>query len=607
MRKVLLIVMVICLSAMMRLFGQATSNFEIIPQTLSNPEHQVFMANGDVPVHVANASLQITSTWGMNTLNAVVYNSSAGVMYMYILVLDDNSNIISFDSVRLPIDGYFPDVIIRDDINNPGQEWIVSIVLNTHTCPLSEVYLVEYKIDNPLGVNINFFNSSLVGTGIYPKIDGFIDHTIPAVDNELFVMTDFVIVFNNLNAVSNLTLMHYDFNSSLVNTDIIAGFLGFAPDVACVTNVMAGGAKFIYIVDINYTPPPPGGYINLLLYDVTNMTLISHDVTNYPTYLPFYRIDAHTLIEDFWNQNRYIISGTHDCHDHFFMLDNFIADFTNPPSYTTMVPNTTTGPSPGPVNWRPNGAHMVAAGMGYDLALGSMPPAFPSMPVGSRINREEFTTLHSYAAFPSGANLLMTNYLRPTGYNTPMPDMFWVNNVQYNYGSMTLPSSREICATCSVFADGGSGGMSACGHVDYSYFFSASLATQPNLGDYAVACWIDETNGSVNIKQTNNYANMAGSIISHNVEVVPEQGNEAIAFSVYPNPAREVIKLSANGNIESIEVFNILGQRVYQDQGINSTVYEIRTADISAGSPAVLLRVVVNGKQYLTKVMLDRH
>lgn len=600
MKKVLLISLATALSAM-GLFGQATSNFEIIPQTLSNPEHQVFMANGEIPVHVANASLQLASAWNMNTLNAVVYNSSSGTMYMDVLVLDDNSNIVSSNTVQLPVNGYFPDVIIRDDINNPGQEWIISIVLNTHNCPLSEIYLAEYRIDNPTGVNINFLSASLVGTGIYPKIDGFIDHTLE-VDNELFAMTDFAIVFNNLDPVSNLTLMHYDANGNPVNTDIITGFLGFAPDVACVTNVI-GGTKFIYIVDINYTPPPPGGPVSLLLYDVGSMSLVSHDLSNYPTYLPFFRIDAHALIEDFWPQNRYIISGTHDCHDHYFMVDNFMADFTIPPSYTTMVPNTTTGP----VNWRPNGSHTVAAGMGYDLSWGSMPPAFPSMPVGSRINREEFTTLHSYAAFPGGANLLMTNYLRPTGYNTAMPDMFWVNNVQYNYGSMIPPASREVCATCTVFADGGNGGMSACGHVDYSYFFSASLATQPNLGDYAVACWIDETNGSVNIKQTNNYANMAGSIISHNVEVVPEQGNEAIAFSVYPNPAREVIKLSANGNIESIEVFNILGQRVYQDQGINSTVYEIRTADISAGSPAVLLQVVVNGKQYLTKVMLDRH
>ncbi len=186
-----------------------------------------------------------------------------------------------------------------------------------------------------------------------------------------------------------------------------------------------------------------------------------------------------------------------------------------------------------------------------------------------------------------------------------MPDIFQINNNPYSYGAILFPASREVCATCNVFAGGGIGITSVCGHTDYSYFFSASVATQPNRGDYTIACWIDEGSGSVNLKQTHNYGNMTGSIISHNAEAVPEQA-EGIAFSVYPNPAREAIRLSADGPIESIEVFNILGQRVYRNQGMNSAAYESRTADISTGSPVVLLQVVINGKKYVTKVMLDR-
>lgn len=593
MKKVLLSVMVIFLSTMSHLFGQPTV-FEIIGPTASNPEHQIFPLNGAIPRHVANASLQLSSAWGQNILNAVVYNDDQGDMFLEVLVLDDNSNLISSNSVQLPINGYFPDVIIRDDINNPGQEWIVSIVLNAHSCPGSTIYLVEYKIDDPYGVNANLMNMVAVGDGIYPKIDGFIDPFM-MVDNELFAMTDFAVVFNNLDPSNNLMLMHYDFNSNLVNLDVINGFMGFAPDVACVTNVVMGGAKFLYITDY-----APGGNLNLFLYDMNSMALVSHDVSSYPTYLPYYRIDAHSLIDDFLNQNRYIISGTHDCHDHYFLVDNFVADFNNPASYMTVLPNlpTTTG-------WRLNGAHTVAAGMGYDLPSG-MPPGFPFTPLGSRINREEFTSLHSYISNSNDVDLMLTNYQRPTGYNTPLPDMFQVNNNPYNYGSLMPSASREICTTCTVFADGGSGASVVCGHTDYSYFFNTSVATQPNLGDYTVACWIDESNGIVNLKQTHSYGNMGGSIISHQADVMPEAAGGAVTPVVFPNPAKDIIHITSGGRIASIEVFNILGQRIQQYRDLNSHTQEIHVADLGTGSPAVLLHVMVDGKKYVTKVLLDK-
>jgi len=54
-------------------------------------------------------------------------------------------------------------------------------------------------------------------------------------------------------------------------------------------------------------------------------------------------------------------------------------------------------------------------------------------------------------------------------------------------------------------------------------------------------------------------------------------------FSVYPNPATEVINVTASSDITSIEVLNYLGQTVYNKQNVDSKTARVNVASMLNG------------------------
>jgi hypothetical protein len=71
-------------------------------------------------------------------------------------------------------------------------------------------------------------------------------------------------------------------------------------------------------------------------------------------------------------------------------------------------------------------------------------------------------------------------------------------------------------------------------------------------------------------------------------------------FTYYPNPATNVINLDAQSNIERVAVYNILGQKVI-DQNINATSSQLNVANLATG--AYLMEVSVDGKSATYKVV----
>lgn len=62
-------------------------------------------------------------------------------------------------------------------------------------------------------------------------------------------------------------------------------------------------------------------------------------------------------------------------------------------------------------------------------------------------------------------------------------------------------------------------------------------------------------------------------------------------FSLFPNPSKEFSKITSNEIINSVAIFNNLGQKVKSFQKINSNDFEINTAQFTSG----LYLIVVNG------------
>ena len=84
------------------------------------------------------------------------------------------------------------------------------------------------------------------------------------------------------------------------------------------------------------------------------------------------------------------------------------------------------------------------------------------------------------------------------------------------------------------------------------------------------------------------------------VGVLSTNDNVIEGFSYYPNPSSDVINLSAKQNIEKAAIYNILGQKVI-DQNINATSSRLNVANLNTGT--YLMQVTVDGKTATYKIL----
>ncbi len=81
---------------------------------------------------------------------------------------------------------------------------------------------------------------------------------------------------------------------------------------------------------------------------------------------------------------------------------------------------------------------------------------------------------------------------------------------------------------------------------------------------------------------------------------VPDQQITSNKFTIYPNPADRAPVISSNTNIESIEVFNILGKKVYQKKNINRTDFVLPINNQAKGIYLVKINGAI-GKKLIIK------
>jgi hypothetical protein len=99
-----------------------------------------------------------------------------------------------------------------------------------------------------------------------------------------------------------------------------------------------------------------------------------------------------------------------------------------------------------------------------------------------------------------------------------------------------------------------------------------------------------------NIKITITTASGAPSINESMIET------SSFAVSAFPNPTKGVVTIESNGDIKSIEVFNIAGARMYSNANLgNSTSNEVDLSDFQNG---VYIIIVNDGvKKHTMKVI----
>ena len=76
--------------------------------------------------------------------------------------------------------------------------------------------------------------------------------------------------------------------------------------------------------------------------------------------------------------------------------------------------------------------------------------------------------------------------------------------------------------------------------------------------------------------------------------------NTIAGFTYYPNPTEGTLNLSSVENIENVAIYNMLGQKVV-DQNVNATTSELNVSALSTG--AYLMKVSVNGQIGTYKIL----
>lgn len=76
--------------------------------------------------------------------------------------------------------------------------------------------------------------------------------------------------------------------------------------------------------------------------------------------------------------------------------------------------------------------------------------------------------------------------------------------------------------------------------------------------------------------------------------------NKLQGFSFYPNPSSDILNLKSVNNIDSVAIYNLLGQEILNSK-VNATDSKLDISSLSMG--AYIMKVTVNGEVGTFKVI----
>lgn len=184
----------------------------------------------------------------------------------------------------------------------------------------------------------------------------------------------------------------------------------------------------------------------------------------------------------------------------------------------------------------------------------------------------------SDVAFPAAT----TEAGNPTGCNIDGANGVWYNITPEGDGTISVSLSNPAGAS-------------------FVNFFTADdeNATEDDLtlvAQFDNQC-LPSTSTTINVVAGQAYyvfvANTGGvSDVVFDCNLLGTTANEIEGFNFYPNPANERLTIEASQNIEFVELFNMLGQRLLQQQ-VNATTTQLDVSGLSTGT--YLMKATSNG------------
>jgi hypothetical protein len=171
-----------------------------------------------------------------------------------------------------------------------------------------------------------------------------------------------------------------------------------------------------------------------------------------------------------------------------------------------------------------------------------------------------------------------------------VPAGYHINGVSTSYqmqtalnGWMSEQRSLLVCNTTGTAENdltSGVGGTSGT----YTYNRSDIHIADGAMGDveFALLAWRTYGGADCNVDYNRVLASSWTVTFSYEPNLKTEDFNKG-SFTVYPNPTQDMVTVSANAIIQKVQVFNLLGQEVLQQDSVNAKEARCSLAGLTSG------------------------
>lgn len=169
---------------------------------------------------------------------------------------------------------------------------------------------------------------------------------------------------------------------------------------------------------------------------------------------------------------------------------------------------------------------------------------------------------------------LFTNIINATAYTTSANYIWYHYVCTYDGSVLKLYKNGSLVSTSSV---------GVLNTVNNSNIFTLGLYADGSAGSF---------NGAIDDLKIYNYAINATEVsnLYNNNTLTSENFNtNNLEVSLYPNPVRDILNIEIENDIQSIEIYNIQGQRV-----LSSNQNQINVSDLASGMYLVRIQDIDN-------------
>jgi hypothetical protein len=206
------------------------------------------------------------------------------------------------------------------------------------------------------------------------------------------------------------------------------------------------------------------------------------------------------------------------------------------------------------------------------------------------------------------AVLVYGTYWNPSGVRNDNNYGFWYDagvsrwNIFNNETTTSIPAN----AAFNILVDDGTGGADYFIHdatapiSNYSIIDHPSLNGKPNafpivshnwgtsgdpsniLMDIPIGVWYNGANWTIYTEDTSPMPTGARFNVYVAEEVLGTEDYSSLELSTYPNPTKDVVTISAQQEINSVTVYNLLGQEV-KTVAASSNIVEVNLSEFASG------------------------